>query len=289
MNTPQIRIVTVTFNPGDELRTFAASLSDATLAPYELVIVDNGKESEVVDAVVEEFGAILIRPGVNRGYGGAVNLGAAHFCGEWIVVANPDLMFEPGCLDAVIESAQGWPRGGAFGPLIRTPEGEIYPSARRFPRLVSGAGHALLAEVWQENPFSRAYRENAATGMAHAVDWLSGACLIMRREAFDAVGGFDDSYFMFFEDTQLGEDLRAAGWQSVFVPEGEVVHEQGTSWQSRPAQMLRAHHASAAHYLDGIYNRPWQAPLRGLLHAGLYIRGELRARFLQRGKTVGQK
>ena len=250
--------------------------------PYEFVVVDNGHDPHVVDDVAAMSGAQVLRPGKNLGYGAAANLGAEGFEGQWILVANPDLEFAPAAIDAMLAGAEDWPRGGAFGPLIMTPEGLVYPSARRFPRLVSGAGHALLAGVWPDNPFTQAYRANANTDFPHTVDWLSGACLLLRTRAFREVGGFDESYFMFFEDTQLGEDMEAAGWQSVFLPQGTVTHEQGSSWKSRPAPMLRTHHQSAAHYLDRIYSQPYQAPLRLMLRAGLRLRGELlilRARF----------
>ena len=326
MNTERLRIVTVAFNPGEELALWAESVGEATRRAVDVVIVDNGTDAEMVDAVGRIYGAAVLRPGWNLGYGTAVNRGvkalrersagtaapdpsAGSFGGrpfnaqglagnaqgsaggeglfdlrdsEWIVVVNPDVVFLPDAIDKLIAAAAAWPRGGAFGPLVRDRAGTVYPSARKFPRLVSGVGHALLVGVWPNNPFSRAYRENADATRAHVVDWLSGSCLLLRREAFDAVGGFDESYFMFFEDTALGEQLASAGWQSVFVPDAEVVHDQGASWRNKPENMIRAHHRSAARYLDGVYSKPWQAPLRWALRAGLKAREELLVRLSRR-------
>ena len=319
MNTERLRIVTVAFNPGEELALWAESVGEATHRAADVVIVDNGTDAEMVDAVGRIYGAAVLRPGRNLGYGTAVNRGvkalrersagtaapdpsAGSFGGrpfnaqgsasgeglfdlrdsEWIVVVNPDVVFLPDAIDKLIAAAAAWPRGGAFGPLVRDRAGTVYPSARKFPRLVSGVGHALLVGVWPNNPFSRAYRENADATRAHVVDWLSGSCLLLRREAFDAVGGFDESYFMFFEDTALGEQLASAGWQSVFVPDAEVVHDQGASWRNKPENMIRAHHRSAARYLDGVYSKPWQAPLRWALRAGLKAREELLVRLSRR-------
>ncbi len=278
-----LRIVTVAFNPGPDLASMAASLENATSSPYELVIVDNGSDPTIVDDVARRFGAQVIRTGENLGYGRAANLGLAETTSEWGVVVNPDVVFDRGSLDSMLHSTGSWPRGGAFGPLILTEEGEVYPSARRFPRLVTGIGHAVLAHVWDRNPFTRAYKQAGSIEDEHPVDWLSGACLLVRMEAFREVGGFDDSYFMFFEDTQLGEQLKAAGWQSVYLPLAKIYHEQGSSWKDRPATMLRAHHRSAAHYLDGVYPRPAQAPLRMVLRGALWLRGELQV-FLSRVK-----
>ena len=328
MNTERLRIVTVAFNPGEELALWAESVGEATHRAADVVVVDNGTDAEMVDAVGRIYGAAVLRPGRNLGYGTAVNRGvkalrersagtaapdpsAGSFGGrpfnaqglagnaqgsaggeglfdlrdsEWIVVVNPDVVFLPDAIDKLIAAAAAWPRGGAFGPLVRDRAGTVYPSARKFPRLVSGVGHALLVGVWPNNPFSRAYRENADATRAHVVDWLSGSCLLLRREAFDAVGGFDESYFMFFEDTALGEQLASAGWQSVFVPDAEVVHDQGASWRNKPENMIRAHHRSAARYLDGVYSKPWQAPLRWALRAGLKAREELLVRLSRRSE-----
>lgn len=276
-----IRVVTVAYNSGTQLADFVESLPGAFSTPYELVMVDNSGFNEDAFALARRHGGQYICPGDNLGYGRAANLGAAGFTGRWLFVVNPDVVFAPGSGDAMISGARLWPKGGAFGPRIETPEGEIYPSARRFPRLGSGIGHALFADVWPNNPWSRAYRENADTRHAHTVDWLSGACLLLRREAFAQIGGFDDAYFMFFEDVALGEALARAGWQSVFLPQAHISHEQGTSWRERPARMIREHHRSAAHYLDEVYRGPLYAPLRVALHTGL----RARANILTRGKV----
>ena len=275
-----IRVITVAYNPGTELEKFAQSLRNALGDEYEFVIVDNGEEHALAHEVAAKYDATYLCPGENLGYGRAANLGAEGFSGRWLFVINPDAELRPGCLDALIEEASRWPKGGAFGPLIETPEGEVYPSARSFPRVSSGVGHALFADIWPENPWTRAYRANADIARAHTVDWLSGACLMLRREAFEQIEGFDESYFMFFEDVELGEDLAHAGWESVFVPQARVVHDQGASWRERPEAMICAHHKSAAHYLDGVYAGPLLAPLRWACRAGL----RARAAFLTRGK-----
>lgn len=282
-NQERLRIITVAYNQGPELEALAASIPGAVSVPWELVVVDNGSPTHAVDRV-EAAGARIVRPGINLGYGAAVNYGVKDAGGQWALIVNPDVVFSPGSIDAMIAGAAEWPQGGAFGPLIRTPEGAVYPSARKFPRLISGTGHALLANVWPENPATRTYRENAAVDHAHTVDWLSGSCILVRLAAFRDVGGFDPRYFMFFEDTQLGEDLKKAGWECVFLPQAEITHEQGSSWKERPAAMLREHHRSAARYLSGVYNKGYQAPLRALLTAGLTVRAEVAVRVAKRGK-----
>ncbi|MBR6458956.1 MAG: glycosyltransferase family 2 protein [Actinomycetaceae bacterium] len=270
ISTP-IRIITVAYNPGDELQTFVDSLAEATSYPYELVICDNGQDSSVVDSVAQQCGAQVIRFGENLGYGKAINAGVAGYTGEWFVVANPDVSFEPGAIDTLVNETRFWPRGGAFGPRILTPDGKVYSSARRFPRLITGTGHAMLQNVWESNPFSRWYHGRNLPGHSRRTDWLSGACLLIRRKAFEEVGGFDKDYFMFFEDTQLGKDMREERWRSVYVPRALVIHDTSKSWRDHPASMMKAHHESAEKYFAKTHPKPWQAPMRHIVRLGLRL------------------
>ena len=105
--------------------------------------------------------------------------------------------------------------------------------------------------------------------------WLSGACLLLPAAAWRRLGGFDDDYFMFFEDVDLGARVGRAGWLNVQVHDSVVIHEQGASWKARPEKMIRAHHASARRYLSGVYDAPWQAPVRWALRGGLRLREEI--------------
>ena len=274
-STP-LRIITVAYNSGDELRVFADSLAAATSRPYELVICDNGQDSTVVDVVAQQYGAQVIRSGENLGYGKAINNGAKGYEGDWFVVANPDVCFEAGSIDVLLKETQYWPRGGAFGPRILETDGNVYASARRFPRLIAGTGHALLNDVWKSNPFSRWYHGRNLPGHSRGTDWLSGACLLIRREAFEEVGGFDDDYFMFFEDTQLGKDMREKRWRSVYVPRACVRHDTSKSWRDQPAPMIIAHHESAEKYFAKTHPKPWQAPMRAVISLGLRLHSHLK-------------
>lgn len=274
ISTP-IRIVTVAYNPGDELQSFVDSLAEATSYPYEVVICDNGEESHVVDDVAQQCGARVIRSGENLGYGKAINTGVEGYTGDWFVIANPDVSFKPGAIDTLLDETRFWPRGGAFGPRILTPDGKVYFSARRFPHLITGTGHAILKDVWKSNPFSRWYQGPNLPGHSRRADWLSGACLLIRCEAFEEVGGFDDDYFMFFEDTQLGKDMRGKKWRAVYVPRALVIHDTSKSWRDQPAPMILAHHKSAAQYFAKTHPKVWQAPMRAVVRLGLRLHSRL--------------
>jgi N-acetylglucosaminyl-diphospho-decaprenol L-rhamnosyltransferase len=277
---PAVRVVAVAFNPGDELEEFASSLSAASGAPVNLVIVDNGKDPSVVDDVASRHNAEVIRTGKNLGYGRAANLGAREGSEPWVVVANPDIRWEVGSLDELLAAAARHEQAGSLGPRILNLDGTVYPSARAIPSLTQGAGHAIFARVWPGNPWTRAYhqRQEEVRLTEHAVGWLSGACLLLRREAVASVGGFDDRFFMFFEDVDLGDRLGQAGWQNVFVPSAVVIHDQGASWRETPADMIHAHHRSAEQYLHRRYDAWYQLPIRVAISAGLRVRAWLETR-----------
>ncbi len=278
---PAVRVVCVTYHPGAELAEFATSLAAATTANVELVLVDNGTDHSVAAEVAGRHGATLLIPGRNMGYGAAANLGARGAEQPWLVVANPDIVWHAGALDLLLAAGER-SGAGAVGPRLLSTDGSVYPSAREAPSLGHGVGHALLARVWPGNPWTRAYRREDAGDGERPAGWLSGACLVLRRTAFEQVGGFDEGYFMFFEDTDLGDRLGRAGWTNLYVPAATVTHVGGTSWRARPAPMIRAHHASALRYLSGRYGRWYHLPVRLVLRAGLAARRTLELRRAER-------
>jgi N-acetylglucosaminyl-diphospho-decaprenol L-rhamnosyltransferase len=279
MTEETIQVVCIVYHPGPELDRFAETLTQATSRVVDLVVVDNGTDHTVAQDVCDRHAGRLVVAGANLGYGRAANLGAAQASTSWLVVANPDVEWSPGSLDALVAAAQADTSVGCVGPLIRDTAGDVYPSARQLPSLRAGAGHAVLSRVWPSNPWTRAYQaalEPSTT--TRPAGWLSGSCLVLRRDAFDEVGGFDESYFMFFEDVDLGDRLGRAGWTNLYVPSAEVLHVGGTSWRSAPAAMIKAHHASARQYMHRRYPAWYQAPIRWGITVGLAVRQAVETR-----------
>ena len=137
------------------------------------------------------------------------------------------------------------PTLAVVGPRILEPDGTRYPSARRFPSMLDAAGHAVLGDVVPNNRFTRRYRLGYLDAVdVTDVDWVSGACFLARRRALEELGGFDESYFMYAEDTDLCWRARRAGWGVAYVPDAVVTHLQGLSTARRPYFMLLAHHRS---------------------------------------------
>jgi N-acetylglucosaminyl-diphospho-decaprenol L-rhamnosyltransferase len=162
----------------------------------------------------------------------------------------------------------------------------VYPSARLLPSLGRGIGHAVLGRLWPGNPWSRSYRQSDVSVTERTAGWLSGSCQLLRRAAFEAVGGFDERYFMYFEDTDLGDRIGQAGWQNVYVPSAEVVHIGGHATGKASERMLAEHHRSAYRYLSGRYAGPWYAPVRLAVRAGLAVRSRLEVRAARRARST---
>ena len=278
-----MRVVVVTYSPGAALTEFLTSLSTATTAPYDVVLADNGSTDGAPESAVGP-GVELLRTGGNLGYGRAANAGAAGSAADWLVVANPDVVWSPGSLDLLLDAGARWPSAGCLGPAIRTPDGQLYPSARAFPSLGRGIGHALCGWWWPGNPWTRSYRAEVGRPVEGPTGWLSGSCMLLRRSAFEAVDGFDPSYFMYCEDMDLCRRIAEFGFRNVYVPSAVVTHSGGHATSRVAAAMVAEHHRALYRYLSRQYAGTRYALLRVALAAGLFLRY-----LLARGvKSVGE-
>lgn len=265
-----LRVVAVTFSPGESLDAFLTSLRTATTRPLDVVLADNGSTDGVPEAAAARADDVrVLRTGGNVGYGAAVNAALADVRTGWALVANPDVRFEPGAVDELLAVSERWPRAATLGPAIRSPDGALYPSARDLPSLSTGTGHALLGWAWPGNPWTARYRREREEPRERTAGWLSGSCLLVDLEAFHSVGGFDPGYFMYFEDVDLAARLGERGWLHVYAPSAVVEHEGGHSTRREPHRMQRVHHTSALRYLARRHPGRVNAPLRAALRAGL--------------------
>lgn len=271
-----VAVVTVTYRSSDDIEPFLRSAAVCDPPPDAVMVVDNRSEdSELTLSRARSLGASILSLATNAGYGAAANAAVAALPDHvrYVVIANPDVRFEVDTLRRLTEALDAAPQVGAVGPKVLNDDGSVYPSARRIPSLRTGVGHALFFRVWPRNPWSVNYREERESSeVGRSVGWLSGSCIMVRREAFEAVGGFDSQYFMYFEDVDLGFRLGRAGWLNRYEPSAVVTHIGATSTTTARADMLRIHHRSAYRFLAGKY-RGWHlAPVRWVLHAGLTAR-----------------
>jgi N-acetylglucosaminyl-diphospho-decaprenol L-rhamnosyltransferase len=272
---PSVGIVTVAYRSDDVLAGFLDSVVASGSARPSLVVVDNAPGEGDAAGVSARAGALHLPMPSNPGYGGAVNAGVRELPPSvtWVLVSNPDVVLAPGSVDTLVATGESDPAIGAVGPAVLNPDGSVYPSARAVPSLRTGVGHALFANLWQRNPWTLAYRrETDPSNELRDAGWLSGSCVLIRRSAFDSIGGFDEGYFMYFEDVDLGFRLGREGFRNVYQPEARVTHVGAHSTGTESARMVTAHHESARRFLSKKYAGWWLWPVRITLRAGLHLR-----------------
>lgn len=242
--------VVVDYDVGQPLADCVTSLRAEGVSA--VVVVENGRP-DPARTTLQRAGldVPVLVPGSNLGYGAGANRGVAALADDApVLICNADVQVHRGALARLVAALEDDPAAAIVGPRILTPAGERYPSARRFPSLVDAAGHAALGLVRPHNRFTVRYREGEPEARPgdrglRATDWVSGACFMVRRSAFEELGGFDESYFMFAEDTDLCWRAHRQGWGVAIVPEAVVTHVQGLSTDRHPYAMLVAHHRSA--------------------------------------------
>ncbi len=212
----------------------------------DVVVVDNrSTDGSIALAQTLEVQSRLIRSPRNRGYGAGANIGARSTQRELLFICNPDLVTEPDAIERLTEALDARPDAAVAGPMLLEADGSVYSSGRTFPDLGDALGHGFVGLFWHDNPWTRRYRLlGDDQHRARDADWVSGAGFLVRREAFEAVGGFDEAYFMYVEDVDLCWRLHRAGWEVLYEPSARVVHEQGRSTSLRPYRMIAAHHRS---------------------------------------------
>jgi N-acetylglucosaminyl-diphospho-decaprenol L-rhamnosyltransferase len=265
-----VAAVVVSYNVRDLLLRCLESMRADGLE--RIVVVDNASADGTPAALAGDPDLDLVVLERNLGFAGGANRGVARTDTPYVALVNPDEVVEPGCTAALVAALERDPELAVVGPRLMTPDGRIYPSARRFPNLVDATGHAFLYLVWPGNPFSRRYRmvdwDHAS---AREVDWVATTHVVVRRKAWDQVGGFDEGYFMYMEDVDLCWRLRRAGWKVGYEPAAAAMHEIGRSTDQTPYRMIVAHHRSLWRYATKT-STGWRRALLPFVAVALVVR-----------------
>lgn len=256
--TPRIAVVILNYNSGEDILSCLGSLWEVG-EPLEVVVVDNASSDGSPQRITERFPHVcMVRNERNLGFATAANQGVRASRAPHVFLLNPDATVRPQALTTLMRCLDERPRAGAVGPLVRNPDGSIQPSKRGFPSLPEAAMHGLLGLFWSTNPGTRAYLlTDTDLSQLRRVGWVAGHSVLLRREAFEAVGGFDERFFFFVEDVDLCRRLWDAGWEVWFEPRAEVVHTWGTSWAHRPLRFLWLHHRNLFRYVTKHRRGPW--------------------------------
>ncbi len=223
---PEVSTVVVTYNALPWVEQALESVRGT-----ELIVVDHGSTDGTLALVGGRFPEATVIEQANLGFGAGNNAGMRVASGRWYLLLNSDAWLQPGALEALIAFAEEHPDAAVVGPRLLNPDGTLQRSVRGFPTLWRIATEYLFLRKLA--PRSRALNAFYAGGFDHdgprEADFLMGSVLLVRREAVEAVGGFDERYFMFSEETDWCYRFRQAGWKTWFFPGAEAVHVGGAS------------------------------------------------------------
>jgi N-acetylglucosaminyl-diphospho-decaprenol L-rhamnosyltransferase len=231
LTPPPVTVAVVSFNTRDLLARCLRSLEpEANAGRANVWVVDNESSDGSPDLVRNEFPWVeLVEPDENLGFGRAVNLVARESDADWIVAANADIACEPGALETLL-AAGADPRVGVVAPRLILPDGSTQHSVYHFPTvpftLAFNLGLPQRSRRLGDRLLLHGYWD---AERPREVDWAIGALLLIRRTAFDAVGGFDEQQWMYAEDLDIGWRLRQAGWTTHYEPRARVLHEESAA------------------------------------------------------------
>jgi N-acetylglucosaminyl-diphospho-decaprenol L-rhamnosyltransferase len=259
-----LSIVILSWNVRDLLRQCLESVArnrplsaDHPPLATEIIVVDNASGDGSMEMVRAEFPDVrLIANQANRGYTGGNNDGIAAATGRYVMILNPDTRVLDGALTAMVAYADAHSDVGVVGPQLLNPDGSVQSSRRRFPTLMTG----LFESTWLQplaprNVLRRYYVLDQPDDAIQEVDWLFGACFLVRREVIQQVGALDEDFFMYSEEMDWCRRIRQAGWKVVYLPQAQVIHYGGKSsdqvaaqrhiyFQTSKVRYFRKHHGA---------------------------------------------
>ncbi len=232
-----VTVIVVNWNTRDLLARCLRSLYDAAEGlTLEVIVVDNASQDGSVEMVRERFPQVrLVENDENVGFARANNQAMPFATGRYLLLFNSDAVATPGAIRALVSLADSEPRAGVVGAQLLNPDGTFQASYTPFPTLwqefliLTGLGRAMLGDHYP----SRGPEEERG---AQIVDRVEGACMLVRREAYEQVGGLDERYFMYAEEVDWCYAMNKAGWQVWYQPAAKVIHFGGGSSRHRRPQ-----------------------------------------------------
>jgi GT2 family glycosyltransferase len=272
----ELDLIIVNYKSTDYLRTCLGSIQAAVNGlKVNIHVFDNGSNDHV-HLVKKDFTEInVIEHQRNLGYAGAINWLLKRTASPYAAILNPDTTVKDGIFESVTSFMDSNPHVGIVGPKVIDPDGCVQGSARAFPTLRSAlSGRRSL--ITKKFPKSRLTCANILTHTSDGkspmeVDWVSGACMVVRRKALEDVGLFDERYFLYWEDVDLCKRMTNKGWKVIYYPQFEIKHHVGGSTEHNLIRPVFEFHKSAYRYFVKNY-RKHRFILRPLIIAGLSLR-----------------
>lgn len=274
-----IATIIVNYNAGEMLQQCVLALLKST-EHTKVTVVDNASSDRSAENLRNLYGdhqgiKFLFNPS-NLGFGPAINAVARQSKTDWILILNPDCILETDTLARLKDALVNDSRAGLAGPAVRDERGRIQRATmRRFPdpwkSLMTASG------LWRLGKWFPAFHgvevdvSKLTTG-AEICDAVSGACMLLRRSAFEAVGFMDEEYTMHCEDLDLMYRLKQQGWHCLYVPQANSIHQQGLSSRSRPTWVHFQKHRGMARFFRKFQAKTTLFPVRMLVYTGIWLR-----------------
>lgn len=280
ISRPDVSVVIVNWNVRDLLRRCLASIagsddlfvlgaaSTSGRWTAEVIVVDNASTDGSVAMLAAEFPFVrVIANTENVGFTRGNNQGLAVSRGRYVLFLNPDTDLAAGALAAMLAFAEANPQVGILGPQLRYGDDSKQSSRRRFPTMATFFMESTVVQQWwpRNRVLSRYYMLDRPDDAVSQVDWVVGACMLVRRAVLDEIGGFDEGFFMYSEELDLCQRAVNAGWQVVYYPPALVTHYEGKSSE----QVVAARHvrffSSRVRYVRKYHGAAAAALVRGFL------------------------
>jgi GT2 family glycosyltransferase len=279
MQAPLCSVVVVSYNSGPMLAECARAVF-ASSVPVQLLLSDNASTDGSLEAVRSEWSddpRLVARENPsNLGFARACNRVLPDAAGDWVLFLNPDCVLEPDTLERMFAVLREWPDAGMAGCLLRNPDGSEQAGCRRREPTPWRSLARVMHLQWLRPDDPRLADFNMAReplpGEPVPVDAISGAFMLVRREALDRVGPLDEGYFLHCEDLDWCRRFRDQGYQVLFVPGVEVLHAKGGSSRSRPVRVEWHKHRGMLRYYRKFYRDAYPRPLLWLVHAAVWSR-----------------
>ncbi len=270
-----LSIIIVNYNVKELLRRCLNSIFDFQKdLNFEVMVIDNHSEDQSTRMLKKDFAQVeLLENKGNFGFSAACNQGIKLSRGRYILLLNPDTEFVSGGISKMIEFMNTYPQVGICGPQMTDPRGKVHFSCRSFPSYLTAisSGQSILNRLFPQNPLSRKYLlKDQNRSEKKEVDWVSGSCLLTKREVFERIGPLDELFFMYVEDVDFCYRAKKAGFLVYYFPEVMIIHHIGKSTKKKKLLMQVEHHRSMYHFYRK-HHHP-NVILKGIVFFGIWIR-----------------
>ncbi len=275
-----LSIIIVSWNVKELLRQCLASVESGRGAlNLQVIVVDNASTDSSGEMVAAEFPWVrLLRQQKNVGFSRGNNLGLATAKGPYLLLLNPDTQIVGTALSQMVAYLDAHPTIGALGPQLLFPDGKVQSSRRRFPTLATGFFESTwLQSVAPRSITHRYYVLDRPDDVISQVDWVMGASLMVRRQAYEDVGPLDEGYFMYSEEMEWQRRIKNAGWKVIYYPFAQVIHHEGKSSEQVVVQRHIYFQRSKLRYYRQVHGRWAAGVLRAFLLASYALQLGLEA------------